>query len=119
MHGIEARQKDKFNINAISTIDTAIGNFKKALARDCRANHTANWQGRLQKVIDGQNIIPSEEYLDGVAPAKVASSPDLIAYLKQKNAGFDAKRDAGAKEQIRVDGTFQRDDIRLQIYARI
>ena len=109
-HGIDARQKDKFDINAISTIDTAIGNFKKALARDCRANHTANWQGRLQKVVDGQNRIPNEEYLDGVAPAKVASSPELIAYLKQKNAGFDAHNQnamQGRKDKLESTGHFR------------
>ena len=46
-HGVEARQNDKLDINGTATNDTAIGTFKQALARDCRANNTGNWQGRL------------------------------------------------------------------------
>ena len=38
--GIVAQQKARIDINAIATLDTAIGYFKKALARDCRSAGT-------------------------------------------------------------------------------
>ena len=45
-------QKQKEDINAIATLDTAIGNLKKALARDTRKQMTNDWASRLQKVTD-------------------------------------------------------------------
>jgi hypothetical protein len=86
--GIVAQQKTPIDINAIATLDTAIGNFKKALARDCRSVGTSDWVTRLEKVTAGQNLLPNDEYLEGVAPAKVKDSPELIAHLRQKNAAF-------------------------------
>ena len=86
--GIEAYTKRKEDINAIATIDTAIGQLKKALVRDTRKVGTDDWASRLQKVTQGQNNNPIDEYLEGVAPAKVSTSTDLIELLKDKNARY-------------------------------
>ena len=81
-------QKQKEDINAIATLDTAIGNLKKALARDARKQGTNNWASRLQKVTKGQNNLPNEDYLEGVAPNDVGKSRDLIDHLQMKNQEF-------------------------------
>ena len=47
-------QKDKADINAIATLDSAIGHLKKARARDTRTHNTNNLAIRLQKVTQGQ-----------------------------------------------------------------
>jgi hypothetical protein len=86
--GIEFAHKRKEDINAIATIDTAIGQLKKALVRDTRKVGTDDWASRLQKVTQGHNNTPIDEYLEGVPPAKVSTSPDLIRLLKEKNAAF-------------------------------
>ena len=86
--GIEVYTKRKEDINAISTIDTAIGQLKKALVRDTRKVGTDDWASRLQKVTQGQNNNPIDEYLEGVPPAKVSTNPDLINLLKDKNARY-------------------------------
>ena len=86
--GIEVYTKRKEDINAISTIDTAIGQLKKALVRDTRKVGTDDWASRLQKVTQGQNNNPIDEYLEGVPPAKVSTNPDLISLLKDKNARY-------------------------------
>ena len=86
--GIEVYTKRKEDINAIATIDTAIGQLKKALARDTRKVGTDDWASRLEKVTQGQNNNPIDDYLEGVPPAKVSSSPDLIRLLKDKNARY-------------------------------
>ena len=86
--GIESYQKRPEDKNAIATIDTAIGNLKKAMARDARKNHTNDWADRLRKVTAGQNNLPNDSYLEGVAPNKVADSKDLRGYLREKNAAF-------------------------------
>ena len=46
---IEAYTKRKEDINAISTLDTATGQFKKALVRDTRKVGTDDWASRLEK----------------------------------------------------------------------
>ena len=86
--GIAYQQKQKGDINAIATIDTAIGNLKKALARDTRKLNTNDWASRLQKVTNGQNNIPNEDYLEGIAPSKVVDSKDLMTELRRKNQEF-------------------------------
>ena len=86
--GISVYTKDPQDINAIATIDTAIGNFKKALVRDTRRLGTDDWASRIDKVTKGQNQTPNDEYLKGAAPADVSSDPDLIRYLQRKNAEF-------------------------------
>ena len=58
--GIVPRQKDKDDINAIATLDTAIGNLKKALVRDTRKAGTNDWASRLQKVTKGPNGLPND-----------------------------------------------------------
>ena len=45
--GIEVFQKRKEDINAIATIATAIGQLKKALARDTRKVGTDDWASSL------------------------------------------------------------------------
>ena len=74
--GINVYTKDPQDINAIATIDTAIGNFKKALVRDTRRLGTDDWASRIDKVTKGQNQTPNDEYLNGAAPADVSSNPD-------------------------------------------
>ena len=86
--GIKFSQKRKEDINAIATIDTAIGQLKKALARDIRKVGTDDWASRLQKVTQGQNNNPIDEYLEGMPPSNVRNNPDLIYLLKQKNLGY-------------------------------
>ena len=86
--GIEVYTKRKEDINAISTIDTAIGQLKKALVRDTRKVATNDWASRLEKVTQGQNNNPIDEYLEGVAPAQVSTNSDLIRRLKEKNARY-------------------------------
>ena len=108
--GIETQQKDKFDVNAISTLDNAIGSFKKALARNCRSNRTDNWAGIVARTVAGQNRIPNDDYLDGVAPEKVSTSPELISYLQQKNAGFEAHNTHQSdkrKEKLESTGHFR------------
>jgi len=86
--GIEVYTKRKEDINGIATIDTAIGQLKKALVRDTRKVGTDDWASRLEKVTQGQNNNPIEEYLEGAPPAQVSTSPDLIRRLKEKNARY-------------------------------
>ena len=86
--GIEVNQKRKEDINAIATLDTAIGQLKKALVRDTRKVGTDDWASRLEKVTQGQNNNPIDEYLEGFAPAQVSRKPDLIRRLKEKNARY-------------------------------
>jgi len=86
--GIEVYTKRKEDINAISTIDTAIGQLKKALVRDIRKVGTDDWASRLEKVTRGQNNNPIDDYLEGVPPAKVSTNSDLISLLKDKNARY-------------------------------
>ena len=85
-NGIEYFQKRKEDINAIATIDTAIGNLKKALVRTTRKAGTNDWASKLQQVTKGQNNSPMEDYLEGQAPADVSTNEDLTDVLKEKNA---------------------------------
>ena len=55
-------------------------------ARDTRKVGTDDWASRLEKVTQGQNNNPIDEYLEGVAPAQVSTNSDLIRRLKEKNA---------------------------------
>ena len=87
-NGIEALQKRKEDINAIATIDTAIGNLKKALVRVTRKAATNDWASKLQQVTRGQNNSPMEDYLEGQAPASVSTNEDLINLLEEKNAKY-------------------------------
>ena len=86
--GIEVFQKRKEDINGIATLDTAVGQLKKALVRDTRKMGTDDWASRLEKVTQGQNNNPIDEYLEGTAPAQVSASPGLIRLLKDKNARY-------------------------------
>jgi len=97
--GIESYQKQKADINAIATIDTAIGNLKKAMARDARKNQTNDWADRLQKVTAGQNELPNDEYLEGSAPNVVADNTDLRQLLREKNAEFSEHNRARAEKR--------------------
>jgi hypothetical protein len=56
--------------------------------RDTRKVGTDDWASSLEKVTHGQNNNPVDEYLKGFPPAKVATSPDLIRRLKEKNAMY-------------------------------
>ena len=108
--GIEFSQKRKEDINAIATIDTAIGQFKKALARDTRKVGTDDWASRLEKVTRGQNNNPIDDYLEGMPPSNVRNNPDLIDLLKQKNAKYsehNRKRIEKRAQRIEQDGQFR------------
>ena len=108
--GIMAQQKLPIDINAIATLDTAIGHFKKALARDCRSVGTSDWAARLEKVTAGQNKVPNDDYLEGVAPEKVKDSPDLVAHLKLKNASFhqfNSGRIMQRQQALEAEGRFR------------
>jgi hypothetical protein len=70
----------KTSMRQISTIDVAIGSLKRALVRDTRKAGTDDWEGRLDKVVKGQNRLPKEDYLEGNAPASVEGD----AALQQK-----------------------------------
>ena len=56
--------------------------------RDTRKVGTDDWASRLQKVTQGQNNNPIDEYLEGMPPSNVRNNPDLIQVLKEKNAGY-------------------------------
>ena len=86
--GIRASQKEPQDKNAIATIDVAIGNLKKAMARDARKNKTNDWASRLKKVTAGQNSLPNDDYLEGGVPNEVKNNHSLRAYLRQKNEAF-------------------------------
>ena len=86
--GIEVYTKRKEDINAIATIDTAIGQLKKSLVRDTRKVGTDDWASRLDKVTKGHNNTPNEAYLEGNTPAQVSSNPNLVKRLKEKNAQY-------------------------------
>ena len=101
-NGIEGFQKRKEDINAIATIDTAIGNLKKALVRVTRKAGTNDWASKLQQVTKGQNTSPMEDYLEGQAPADVSTNEDLTDVLKEKNAKYSAFNRRRSEKRARV-----------------
>ena len=96
--GIKVRKKAKEDINAIATLDVAIGRLKKALARVARRRRTDDWAELLQQVTKGQNEIPNDDYLGGRAPNDVAGSSELQRKLYDKNLEF-AKHNAERAEK--------------------
>ena len=94
---MEVFKKRKEDINAIATIDTAIGNLKKALVRITRKAATNDWASKLQQVTRGQNNSPMEDYLEGQAPASVSTNEDLINLLEEKNANIQNLTDSALK----------------------
>ena len=106
--GIEVSQKRKEDINAIATLDTAIGQLKKALVRDTRKIGTDDWASRLEKVTQGQNNNPIEEYLEGMPPSNVKNNPELVRVLKEKNASYsDLNHNRMEKRAQRLEDTGQ------------
>ena len=108
--GIEVYTKRKEDINAIATIDTAIGQLKKALVCDTRKMGTDDWASRLEKVTQGQNNNPIDEYLEGVAPAQVSTNSDLIRRLKEKialYADFNHQRVEKRGQKLEEAGKFR------------
>ena len=87
--GIEVyNNKQKENINAIATTDTAIGYLKNTLARDIRKVGTNDWASRLEQVTQGQNNNPIDEYLEGAASAQASTNPELSTGLKDNTATY-------------------------------
>jgi len=86
--GIAVRTKAKDDINAISTVDVAIGYLKKALARVARKRRTDDWADILEEVTKGQNAVPNQSYLEGNAPKDVEGNQDLRRRLRKKNLEF-------------------------------
>ena len=78
----------KGDIDAIATLDKAIGVLKKALARDTRKQGTHNWASRLQHVTQCQPILSNGEYLGGDAPNNVSNIEDLMYHLQTDNQAF-------------------------------
>ena len=72
---------------SLATLDNAIGQLKKALARDLRKNQTDDWSARLQNVVSGQNSIP-KDYLDAEEPEDVAGDAGLREKLQVKNQNY-------------------------------
>ena len=72
---------------SLATLDNAIGQLKKALARDLRKNQTDDWAARLQNVVSGQNSIP-KDYLDAEEPDDVAGDTGLREKLQVKNQNY-------------------------------
>ena len=87
--GILTHMKRKNDLHAIATIDVAIGNLKKALARVSRKRGTDDWADLLAEVTRGQNEIPNKSYLDEHAPNEVEGDEDLRATLRKKNQEFE------------------------------
>ena len=75
------------SLRSLATIDNAIGQLKKALARDLRKSQTDDWAARLQKVVKGQNNIP-KDYLDGAEPEDVTGNLELKTKLQVKIAVY-------------------------------
>ena len=86
--GIEVQHKAPNDTNAIATLDNAIGQLKKAMARVMRQSLNDDWNDVLQKVVRGQNNIPNKEYLEGQTPESVEGNPQLREHLKEKNGEF-------------------------------
>lgn len=85
---IEIHTKDKFEPNVISTLDIAIGYLKKALVRVARKKRTDDWASILDAVVQGQNKLPNDSYLEGETPASVPGDQAQIDYLRKKNIEF-------------------------------
>ena len=85
---IEIHTKDRYEPNVISTLDIAIGYLKKALVRVARKKSTNDWASILDAVVQGQNKLPNDSYLEGKTPASVPGDPDQIAHLQEKNLDF-------------------------------
>ena len=67
---------------------------------------TDDWASRLEKVTQGQNNNPIDEYLEGVAPAQVNTNPDIIRRLKEKNARYsDYNHQRVAKRAAKIEDT--------------
>ena len=82
--GIVSFQKRPEDKNAIATLDVAIGQLKRQLVRDTRKLGINDWASRLQKVTDGKNQNPIEDYLEGQAPADVKENEDLNFFIEEK-----------------------------------
>ena len=89
--GIRVSQKAPDDKNAIATIDTAIGNLKKAMARYARRTQDDDWAENLARVVKGQNKLPNDGYLEGMSPEAVMDAKkdsDIREYLREKNMAF-------------------------------
>ena len=85
---IEIHTKDRYEPNVISTLDIAIGYLKKALVRVARKKQTNDWASILDAVVQGQNKLPNDSYLEGETPASVPGDQTQIAHLQEKNIEF-------------------------------
>ena len=72
------------------------------MVRDTRRLGTDDWASRLQKVTDGKNRNPIEDYLKGQAPADVKENEDLIFSLKKKNAQYAGFNQARIKKRAKA-----------------
>ena len=100
--GIQVHTKRKDDINAIATVDVAIGYLKRALARVARRRQTDDWADILAEVTRGQNRIPNKSYLDGNAPEDVAANDDLRRRLRKKNLEFMEHNKTESEDRARA-----------------
>ena len=62
----------------------------------------------MEKVTQGQNNNPIEEYLEGMHPSNVKNNPELVRVLKEKNASYsDLNHNRMEKRAQRLEDTGQ------------
>ena len=106
--GITVHTKRKEDVNAISSIDRAIGSLKKALARVARRRGTDDWADILAEVTRGQNAIPNSDYLDDNAPNDVEGNERLRSELREKNKEFqEINKQAAEKRKTALEAAGQ------------
>ena len=72
------------------------------MVRDTRRLGTNDWASRLQKVTDGKNQNPIEDYLEGQAPADVEEHKDLIFLIEEKCAHYAGSNQARIKKRAKA-----------------
>ena len=78
------------------------------MVRDTRKIGTDDWASRFEKVTQGQNNNPIEEYLEGMPSSNVRNSPELVRVLKEKNASYsDLNHNRMEKRAQRLEDTGQ------------
>ena len=82
--GIYHQMKDPRDLNAISTLDRAIQELRKGLAKGGAMD---KWQERLARVVKGMNASP-HSHLMGSAPKDVDDNK-VLTFALTKKAAFD------------------------------
>jgi len=104
-HNIEHHIKPKEDLNAISTLDAAIKNIKKALTRRVRRNDS-DWLTELEAAIKGYN----DSYHSGIkSEPNDISEHDVFALKKKAAEGLQENSELTAKrmEKLNTTGAFR------------